>query len=132
MRRSIAQIPRQTRLSVEHGGEKFPVLVLLDLAFGLVAANLLVERVEKLLAGGRSGKGGAVVESATEAAEVEQSFGRAIEGNAHAVEQIDDAGSGLAHGLDRRLVGQEVATVDGVVEMLVRWNRLRPSGSWRR
>jgi hypothetical protein len=95
------------------------VLVLLHLAFGLVAADLLVERVKKLLAGGGSGERGAVIERAAEAAEVEQAFGRAIEGNAHAVEQIDDAGSGLAHGLDRRLVGEEVATINGVVEMLV-------------
>jgi hypothetical protein len=76
------------------------VLVLLYFAFGFVAAHLLVERVEKLLAGGGSGEGGAVVERAAEAAEVEQAFGRAVEGNAHAVEQIDDAGSGLAHGFD--------------------------------
>jgi hypothetical protein len=116
VRKSIAQMPRQVA-SVEHGREKLPVLVLLYLAFGLVAAHLLVERVEKLLAGGGSGEGGAVVERASEAAEIEQTFGRAIERNAHAVEQIDDAGSGLAHGLDRRLVGEEVATVDGVVEV---------------
>ena len=94
------------------------MLELADLAFGFVAAHLLVERVEKLLAGGGAGEGGAVEERAAEAAEVEQSFGRAIERHAHAVEQIDDAGSGFAHGLDRRLVGQEVAAVDGVVEML--------------
>src|SRR5208282_429412 len=33
------------------------------------------------------------------------------------VEQVDNAGSSLAHRLDRRLVGEEVATVDGVVEV---------------
>src|ERR1039458_4889514 len=93
------------------------MLVLGYFTFGLVAAHLLVERVEKLLAGGGSGECGAVIECASEAAEVEQAFGRAIEGDAHAVEQIDDAGSGLAHRLDRRLVGEEVATVDGVVEV---------------
>ena len=71
-----------------------------------------------MLAGGRSGERGAVVERASEAAEIEQALGRAIEGNAHAVEQIDDAGSGVAHGLDRRLVGEEVSAVDRVVEML--------------
>ena len=117
-RRSMAQMPRQTPVRVEHRGEKFPELVLRDLAFGLVAAHLLVERVEKLLAGGGAGEGGAVVERAAEAAEVEQPFGRAVEGHAHAVEQVDDAGRGFAHGLDRRLVGEEVAAVDGVVEVL--------------
>ena len=105
-------------IGIEHGGEKFPVLEFADFAFGLVAAHLLVERVEKLLAGGGAGEGGAIEERASEAAEVEQSFGRAVEGHAHAVEQVDDAGGGFAHGLDRRLVGQEVSAVDGVVEML--------------
>jgi len=52
------------------------------------------------------------------AAEVEPSFGRTVEGNAHAVEQVDDSGSGVAHGLDWRLIGQEVSTVDGVIKML--------------
>ena len=105
-------------VAVEHGGEKFPVLVLLDLAFGLVAAHLFVERVEKLLAGGGAGERGAVVERAAEAAEVEQAFGSAVEGHAHAIEQVDDAGRGFAHGLDRRLVGEKVAAVNGVVKML--------------
>ena len=91
----------------------------LDFAVGLVAADLLVERVEKLLAGGRSGEGGAVIEGATEAAEVEEAFGSAVEGNAHAIEQIDDGGGGFAHRLDGRLVGEEVAAIDGVVEVLV-------------
>ncbi len=105
-------------VSVEHGGEKLPVLVFLYLALGFVAADLLVERVEKLLACGCAGERGAIVERAPEAAEIEQALGSAIEGNAHAVEQIDDARSGVAHGLNRRLVGEEVSTVDRVVEML--------------
>ena len=100
-------------------GEKLPAFVFFDFAFGFVAAHLLVERVEKLLAGRGSGEGGAVVEGATEAAEVEQAFGGAIERDAHAIEEIDDGGRGLAHGLDGRLVGEEVAAIDGVVEVLV-------------
>ena len=92
---------------------------MLDLAVGLVAADLLVERVEQLLAGGGAGEGGAVVERAAEAAEVEQALGGAVEGHAHAVEQVDDGRGGLAHGLDGGLVGEEVAAVDGVVEVLV-------------
>ncbi len=104
--------------AVEDGGEELPAFVLGDLAFGLVAADLLVERVEELLAGGGSGEGGAVVEGAAEAAEVEQAFGGAVEGDAHAVEQVDDGGALLAHLLDGGLVGEEVAAVDGVVEVL--------------
>ena len=53
-------MPRADALGVDDGGEKLPALVLLDLAFGLVAADLLVERVEQLLAGGCAGEGGAV------------------------------------------------------------------------
>ncbi len=84
-------------LGVEDGGEELPAFVLGDLALGLVAADLLVERVEELLAGGGSGEGGAVIERPAEAAEVEQAFGGAVEGDAHAVEQVDDGGTLLAH-----------------------------------
>ena len=102
-------------MTAERNSQRF---VLGDLAFGFVAAHLLVERVEQLLAGGGAGEGGAVIKRAAEAAEVEQPFGRAIEGNAHAVEQVDDARRLVAHLLHRRLVRQEVAAVDGVVEVL--------------
>ncbi len=117
-RKSMAQMPRQTRLESSTAERNSQCSNFRDLAFGLVAANLLVERVEKLLSGGGAGEGSAVVERAAEAAEIEQSFRSAVEGHAHAVEQIDDARGGFAHGLDRRLVGQEVSAVDGVVKML--------------
>ena len=104
--------------AVEDGGEELPAFVLGDFAFGFVAADLLVEGVEELLAGGCSGKGGAVVERSAEAAEVEQAFGGAVEGDAHAVEQVDDGGALRGHVLDGGLVGEEVAAVDGVVEVL--------------
>src|SRR5271170_8138959 len=54
---------------------------------------------------------------AAEAAKIEQPLGGAIEHHAHAIEEVDDAGRRLAHPFDRRLVGEEVAAVDGVVEM---------------
>ncbi len=114
----MAQMPRQTRLESSTAERNSQCSNLRDFAFGFVAPHLFVERVQKLLARGGAGEGGAVEERASEAAEVEQSFGSAIERHAHAVEQIDDAGSGFAHGLDRRLVGQEVAAINGVVEML--------------
>ncbi|MNE88190.1 hypothetical protein D3C80_1854700 [compost metagenome] len=53
-----------------------------------------------------------------EPAEVEQPLRGAVEHDAHPVHQMDDARRGLAHRFDRRLVRQEVATVDSVVEML--------------
>ena len=104
--------------SVEHRGEKFPVLEFLHLAFGFIAANLLVERVKKLLAGGRSRKGGAVIERSAEAAKIEQPLRRSVEGNTHAVEQINDAGRGLAHVFDGRLVGKKITAVNRVVKVL--------------
>ena len=111
-------MPRACALAVDDGGEKLPALELVYLAFGLVAAHLLVERVEQLLPGGRAGKCGAMVERAAEAAKIEQPFGRAVEGHTHAVEQIDNRRRRLAHGLHRRLVGQKVAAVDRVVKVL--------------
>jgi hypothetical protein len=59
-----------------------------------------------------------LIQRAAEAAEVEQAFGRAVEGHAHAVEQVDDRRAHRGHGLDGRLVGEEVAAVDGVVKVL--------------
>src|SRR6185437_2320730 len=61
-----------------------------------------------------------MVQRSAETAKIEQAFGSAIEGNAHAVEQVDDAWRGLAHVLHRRLVGEEVAAVNGVIEVLPR------------
>ena len=104
---------------IDDGGEEGPAFVLADTAFGFVAADLLVEGVEQLLAGGGAGEGGAVIESAAEAAVIEQALGGAIEHDTHAVEEINDAGSGFAHALDEGLVGEEIATIDGVVEVLV-------------
>src|SRR5438552_5730233 len=101
---------------IEHGGEKFPVLVLGDPAFRFEAAHLLIERIQELLPGGGAGEGGAMEQSATEAAEIEQSLGGSIEGDAHAVQQIDDAGRRLALVFYRRLVSQEVVARRGAVE----------------
>src|ERR1700746_4207090 len=94
------------------------MLVLLHLPFGFVPADLLIEGVEKLLAGSCPGECSAVIESPAEAAKVEQAFGSAIERNAHAIEQIDDARRSLAHVFDRRLVGQKISAVNCVVKML--------------
>jgi hypothetical protein len=104
---------------IEDSGEKLPAFVLLYFSFSLIAANLLVECVEELLSSGGAGKRGAVVKGAAKATEVEQAFGSAVEGHAHAIEQVDDGRCRFAHGFDGRLVGEKVAPVDRVVEMLV-------------
>ena len=94
------------------------MLVLLDFAFRLIAAHLFVEGVEKLLSGGRTGECRAVVERPAETAKIQQAFRSAIERHTHAVEQVNDARRSLAHGFDRRLVGQKVAAINGVVKVL--------------
>ncbi len=103
---------------VEDGGEKCKTFELFDFAFGFVAADLFIEGVEKLLAGGGAGEGGAVIKRAAETAIVEEALGRAIEHDAHAIEEIDDVGGFVAHALDERLIGEEIAAVNGVVKML--------------
>ena len=105
-------------LPVEHRGEKFPVLILLHLAFGLISTHLLVERVKQLLACRRASECRAVVQGPAEAAKVEKSLRSAVEGHAHAIEQIDDPRGRITHFLDRRLVSEEVSAVNGVVKML--------------
>src|SRR5690349_341369 len=49
-------------IPIEHRAQKFPVLIFGDLAFRLVAAHLLIERVKQLLPGGGSRKRRAMVE----------------------------------------------------------------------
>ena len=102
---------------VDDGGAELPLLELPHETGRLVAAHLLVERVDQLLPRRRAGEGGAMEQRAAEAAEVEQPFGRPVERDAHAVEEEDDRRPRLAHRLHRRLVRQEVAAVDRVVEV---------------
>src|SRR5882762_11265994 len=73
--------------------------------------------LEELLPGGGAGEGGAVVEGAAEAAEVEQPFGSAVEGHPHAVEEVDDGGRRVAHALHGRLLDEEIGAADGVVQV---------------
>ena len=97
--------------------EVFPVLVLAHQAVVLVPAHLLVECVEELLARRGAGERGAVVQRAAEAAEVEQPLAGAVEGHAHPVQQIDDLRSGVAHPLHRRLLGEEIAALQRVLDV---------------
>ena len=59
---------------IKHRREKFPALVFLDLAFRLVAAHLLIERIEKLLSRSGSGECRAVVERPAKAAKIQQAL----------------------------------------------------------
>src|SRR5262249_3058665 len=102
---------------VEDERQHLPVLKLSDFPGDFVTTNLFVERVEKLLTGRSSGERGAVMFRAAKTTKVEQSFIRAREGNAHAIEQIDDRRRHLAHRFCGWLVREKVAAVNRVVEM---------------
>src|SRR5215472_11934361 len=78
----------------------------------------LIERIQQLLAGGSASKSGAIVERATKAAKIEQPFRRAVERYAHAIQQVDDGGSRVAHLFYRRLIREKIAAVNGVIEVL--------------
>ena len=60
------------------------------------------------------------MQRAAEAAEVEQPFGGAVEGHPHAVEQVDDVRRRVAHALHGRLLGEEVAALERVLDVDVR------------
>ena len=110
--------PATHPVPIQHRRQEFPVLVLLNLAFRLVSPDLLVQRIEQLLPGRRSGKGGAVVQSPAKPPEIEQAFRRSVEGHAHAIQQINDPGRRLAHVLDRRLIAQKISAIHRVVKVL--------------
>ncbi len=97
--------------------EKFPELVLIDAIFAFPAAGLLIEGIEQLLAGGGAGKKRALVERPAEQSQIAFAFGRAVEGDAHAVEQVDDLGCPSGHFEHRRLVGEKIAAQHGFIEM---------------
>ncbi len=106
-------------LALHHGPEELPELVLVDLALRLVPTRLLVEGVEELLPGCRAGEVGALEERAAEQAEIATPLVRPVERDAHPVEQVDDAGGPVRHLEDGVLVGEEVAPVQRLVEVLV-------------
>jgi hypothetical protein len=111
-------MPRQTP-SASLTRQELPPLVLLDLALGLQPAHLLVDAVEQLLPGAGTGEAGALVLDAAEQALVQQPLRRAREGHAHALEGADQPRRVLAHGLDRRLIGQVAAALDGIDDVLL-------------
>src|SRR6185437_5305180 len=105
-------------LCIDDRRKKLPALKFADAAFGFVSADLLIECIEQLLAGCGSGECGAVIERSAKTTEIQQTFRRAVEWHAHAIKQVDNAGRCLAHVFYRRLVSQEIAAVNGVVEVL--------------
>jgi hypothetical protein len=102
---------------LEHGPEELPVLVLLDPALRLPATGLLVQGVEQLLAGGGAGEVRPLEQRAAEQPQIPLALGGAVERHAHAVEQVDDLRRPVGHLVDGRLVLEEVAAVERLVEV---------------
>ena len=80
--------------------------------------HLLVERVEQLLTGGRTCECGAAFLRTTESAQVKKAFRSAVEHDPHAIEKVHDGRSRLAHARHHGLVRQEIAAIDGIVDVL--------------
>jgi hypothetical protein len=89
---------------VEDRFQKIPELVFGDLALDFPTANLIVERIEQLLSGRRTGERRPLEERAAEAALIAKTLWRSIEGNAQPIHQVDDLGRPVGHLLDGRLM----------------------------
>ena len=103
---------------VENQADKFPLFKFLDQFLLFVAPHLLIQYVQQLLTGTGAGERGPGMFGAAEGTQVEQSFRRTGEHHAHPVQQVNQAGRCIAHRLDRRLIGQEVAAQHRILEML--------------
>ena len=97
--------------------EKVPEFVLLHFAGNFPTAHLLVEGIEKLLAGGGAGERRSFEQRAAKAALIAKALRSAVERNAQSIHQVNDPRPPLAHFLYRRLVLQKIAAVNRVVEM---------------
>ncbi len=104
---------------VPDDAQELPELILFDLAVHFRPPRLLVQRIQQLLPRRRARIGRPVVLGAAEPPEIQQAFAGAVKHDPHAVQQIDNAGRMVAHMLDRRLVGEKVAAVNRVVQMLI-------------
>ena len=82
------------------------------------AANLLIQRIQQLLACRRAGKCRTVILRAAETAEIQQALWSTAEHNAHPVHEVDDAWRRIAHRFNRRLVRKKVSAVYRIVKML--------------
>lgn len=98
---------------------EIPAFIFFNGAAGFKSPDLFIEGVEKLLSGSGSRISSSVLECSAESPEREESFGGAIERDAHSVEEVDDGGGAFGHSHDRGLVVEEVAAGDGVFKVEV-------------
>ena len=89
---------------MDYGGNEFPSNIGAHLAFNFKSAHLFVERIEELLTGCSTSKGGASFLRTAKSAQVKQALRGSIEHYAHAVKHLNDAGSCVAHFFNRHLV----------------------------
>ncbi len=115
----LAHHPAANARLVEDRSQIVPGFVELYLALDAPAAHLVVERIEQLLAGRGAGESRALEQRAAKATLVAKALGRAVEGDAEPIHQVDDLWRPEGHFLDRGLVLQEVAAVDRVVEVQI-------------
>ena len=78
---------------VEHERKHLPAFVFCDLSVDFPFADLLVECVQKLLAGRCTGKCRSVMQRSAKTAKIHQAFFRSRKRHAHSIEQIDDLGA---------------------------------------
>ena len=117
---SWATQPRQRPVSSSTGPRKSHCSYLRIVPGHFPAPHLLVQGVEQLLAGRGPGEGRPPEERAAEAALIAKALGRAVERHAQPVHQVDDPRGPVGQFLHRRLVLEEIAAVDGILEMLPR------------
>ena len=111
--------PLADPVRIEDRTEKLPVLILRNPAFALESAHLLVKGVDELLPRGRAREVGALVERSAEEPKVALALKRAVEGDSHPVEQVDDLRRPVRHLIHRRLVREKVAAVDRFIKVLI-------------
>ncbi|MNW49704.1 hypothetical protein D3C74_271340 [compost metagenome] len=114
----LCRNPAADAFFVQHNGEELPVFVFGNQPGCFMAAYLLIQCIQQLLSGRRSGKRRTMVLRPAKPAEIKQALRRAVEHHAHPVHQVNNAGRCLTHRLNGRLVSQEVPAVYRVVKML--------------
>ena len=76
---------------VQNGSEKVPKLIFGNEPVRLMTPHLFVQRIQQLLTGRRPRESRPLVERAAKSTTIQESFTRAVEGDAHAIEEYPTA-----------------------------------------
>ena len=112
-----ADAGRRAANVLNHRPEEFPEFIFVNAAFRFEPPHLLVEGVEQLLPRRCAGEKCALDQAPTKKPKAALPLGRAIEGYAHAIEQIDDPRGPIAHLVDRRLIREKISAENRLVEV---------------